>query len=113
MEHEPLSLIDQKGKDFFYKQPICPDIPSATLVAYYKDLGVKFDFKKAEKLSSRERQCLKLLIDEKSAKEIAVLLGLSRRTIEFYFENIKDKLSCWSKQELLAIARIFEDTGLL
>jgi len=113
MENEPISLIDLKGEDFFCKQPIYPDIDSPTLVSYFKDLGIKFEFEKADKLSPRERQCLKLLIEDKTAKEIAVHLGLSRRTIEFYFENIKDKLSCWSKQELLAIARTLEEAALL
>ncbi|HEV8051581.1 MAG TPA: LuxR C-terminal-related transcriptional regulator [Parachlamydiaceae bacterium] len=113
MEHENYSLIDLKGPDFFCKQSICPDLPSATLVAFYKDLGIKCEFEKAEKLSIRERQCLKLLTEEKTAKEIAAHLGLSSRTVEYYFENIKDKLSCFCKQEVLACARTFEDTGLL
>ncbi|MBS0654880.1 MAG: hypothetical protein JSR46_03810 [Verrucomicrobia bacterium] len=113
VEHEAVSLIDMKGNDFFCKQPICPDISSDTLISYYKDLGIECEFEKAKKLSLRERQCLKLLIAEKSAKETAAILGLSSRTIEYYFENIKNKLGCWGKQELLAIARIFEEAGLL
>lgn len=113
IENEFISLSALKGNDFFCNLPIYPDVSSTSLLAYYKDLGMKCEFEKAEKLSSRERQCLKLLIEEKSAKETAAILGLSSRTIEYYFENIKDKLSCWGKKELLVIARTFEDAGLL
>lgn len=52
-------------------------------------------------LSPRERECLELLKQGKTAKETAALLGLSRRTIEYYFDNIKDKLNCSSKRALL------------
>lgn len=113
MEDEANSLIYLKGDDFFCKQPICTQVSSTALIAFYKDLGMKCDFEKAKKLSTRERQCLKILIEDKSAKEIASLLGLSSRTIEYYLENIKDKLSCWSKQEVIAYAKIFEQTRLL
>jgi len=101
MEEEACSLIELKGQDFFCKQPICRHIPSDTLLAYYRDLGMHGEVEKAEILSSRERQCLKLLIENKSAKETAHTLKLSRRTIEYYFENIKNKLACWNKQEVL------------
>jgi DNA-binding CsgD family transcriptional regulator len=113
MEQEAYSLIDLKGQDFFSDQSICPDIASDIRLDYYRDLGMKCEAEKAEQLSARERQCLKLLIESKSAKETAALLGLSRRTVEFYFENIKDKLSCWSKQEVLIIARQLEELGIL
>lgn len=113
MEMESSSLKDLKGKDFFCKEPISPDISPSTRLAYYKDLGINCEAEKAKHLSPREKQCLKLLLQNKSAKETAVTLGLSPRTIEFYFENIKNKLTCWNKQEILKLARIFEDLGLL
>ncbi|MBA3284067.1 MAG: helix-turn-helix transcriptional regulator [Nitrosopumilus sp.] len=113
MEEDSISLIPLKGDDFFFEQTINPDINPSKLVKYYKDIGVKFEFEKAGKLSKRERQCLKLLIEDKTAKEIAVNLGLSRRTIESYFENIKDKLTCFDKHELITHARTFKEAGLL
>ncbi len=109
MEQEAASLLDL-GTDFNNPDPIAPDISSDVRLAYYKDLGM---ISGAEKLSPRERECLKLLIEEKSAKETAVALGLKPRTVEFYFENIKDKLTCWSKQEVLKIARNWNELGLL
>jgi DNA-binding CsgD family transcriptional regulator len=104
------SLLELKGEDFLKEEPVGPKISSEKRLAYYKDLGL---LKGVEKLTPRERQCLKWLVEEKSAKETAALLGLSARTVEFYFENIKNKLHCWSKQEVLKIARILNDAGLL
>lgn len=113
MEEEASSLIDLKGKDYFCTQPICPDIPSATRLSFYKDLGIHCEDEKAAKITPRERQCLRLLIDGKSAKEMAAVLQLSPRTVEFYFENIKSKFNCWNRQKLLKIAKSLEDVGLL
>lgn len=55
-------------------------------------------------LSEKERECLKYLLEGKTAKESAYLMKRSFRTIEYYFENIKNKLNCFSKRELIAIA---------
>lgn len=52
-------------------------------------------------LSKRQEECMDLLIKGNSANQIGDALGLSKRTIEFYLENIKNKLSCNSKQELI------------
>ncbi|KTD40549.1 helix-turn-helix transcriptional regulator [Legionella parisiensis] len=43
------------------------------------------------------RECVFLLIRGKSAKEIGALLSLSKRTIEPYIENIKNKMDCKNK----------------
>jgi len=56
------------------------------------------------RLSAREQQCLHHLLKGKTAKWIAEKLGLSKRTIEFYFENIKSKMGCENKSELLIAA---------
>lgn len=55
-------------------------------------------------LTSRECECVFLLIRGKSAKEIGVLLSLSKRTIESYIENIKNKMNCKNKAEILVKA---------
>ena len=56
------------------------------------------------KLSQRELQCIRLLVQGLSAKIIAYELGLSRRTIEFYISNIKDKLGVSRATEIVALA---------
>lgn len=53
------------------------------------------------RLTERELQCLQLLCEKSlAAREIAAELGISRRTVENYFENIKIKLGCKNKLEL-------------
>lgn len=55
------------------------------------------------KISRREIECLALFHAGYTAKESAKLLGLSFRTIEKYFEVIKDKLNCLSKRDALKL----------
>lgn len=52
-------------------------------------------------LSERELECLFLQLHGKTAKEIAIILGLSKRTIESYVDNIKAKMGSQNKSELL------------
>lgn len=61
-------------------------------------------------LSKRESECLFYLLRGKTAKEIARALTLSHRTVEGYIENIKFKLCCRTKTELIGKAI---DQGLL
>lgn len=53
-------------------------------------------------LTRREYQCLELYKQGHSAQATASILGLSQRTIEHYFESIKDKLNCYHKRDLLS-----------
>lgn len=53
------------------------------------------------KLSAKEMECLFYLIRGKTMREIAHLLYLSPRTIEFHIEKIKEKLGCRCKSELI------------
>lgn len=55
-------------------------------------------------LSSREFECLLLSVKDKTAKQIGRLLSLSPRTVEDYLSNIKNKLGCKSKFELIDLA---------
>ncbi len=52
-------------------------------------------------LSAREQECLELFKQGNSAQATAAILCLSRRTVEHYFESIKNKLNCYSKWDLL------------
>lgn len=64
------------------------------------------------KLSKREIECLKCYVKGMSATEIADELLLSSRTIESYIENIKNKLSCYKKSELIHKLHYMEELGL-
>ncbi len=54
-------------------------------------------------ISRREWQCIKMLEYGKTAKETGEILGLSRRTVESFFSNIKNKLRVNTKSQILAI----------
>lgn len=113
MEDEAGSLTELKGKDFFCEDLIHPDVISEARKAYYKDLGYERVLEQASRLSLRERQCLELYLKGKSAKETAEIFGLSTRTIESYFESIKNKTSCWDKRSVLQFAKTLDALDLL
>lgn len=52
-------------------------------------------------LTNRQLQCLRLLINGQTAKQISEKLHLSIRTVEHYLEAIKHKLDCHSRAELI------------
>lgn len=54
-------------------------------------------------LSPREVECLLHLSKNKTTKETAKLLNLSPRTIDAYIENIKKKLDCKRRSQLIEI----------
>lgn len=86
-------------------------------LGYYSELlillGMEEFVKKGSRLSKRERECLKLILQGKTAKETGAALKLSPRTIESYFENIKKKFKCFNKGDLFATAQILEKLELL
>jgi len=53
-----------------------------------------------ERLSDRERQVFTMLGQWKTSREIAAELSLSLKTVEYYKQNIKDKLQLKSAAEL-------------
>ena len=60
-------------------------------------------------LTKRELTCLHYLVRGKTAKEISTILFISSRTVEKHLSNIKGKLNCKTKSELIdrAIAEGF------
>jgi DNA-binding CsgD family transcriptional regulator len=55
-------------------------------------------------LSKRESECLHYLVQGKTAKQTAQILSISHRTVETYIENLKLKLKCKNKAELMVKA---------
>lgn len=111
MQHEPGYMPDLKGDGFYSSEKICPNIPADIHLDFYRDLKIDVPLENVKRLSKRERQCLKQLADDQSAKEIGAFLDLSKRTVEHYFENIKNKLNCNSKQEMALLARTLIEIG--
>jgi DNA-binding CsgD family transcriptional regulator len=80
-----LSILSQKDKKIL-----------DTLFSYQiKGYDSQFKFTK------REMECMFLLIRGKTAKEIALFLNLSFRTIETYIENIKMKMCVDSRAAII------------
>lgn len=52
--------------------------------------------------SARERDVVKLLLQDKSNKQIALELGVSNRTVEFHLGNIYAKLDVILRKSFLA-----------
>ena len=55
--------------------------------------------------TQREAECIQGLLQFKTLKIIAEKLNISHRTVESYIKNIKIKLGCKKKFELLQIIR--------
>jgi DNA-binding CsgD family transcriptional regulator len=55
--------------------------------------------------SVREAQCANHFKDKRTIEEIAKLLNISSKTVEYYLDNMKTKLGCYDKQELIEILK--------
>ena len=54
-------------------------------------------------LSSRERDLLQLLLEEKTNSEIAAALFISENTVKFHVKNILQKTGCRNRKALIAV----------
>jgi len=93
IKSENYNLKDEKGQCFFQRD-------AGEVLSSEDDASKKF-LKAIYPLSRREMQCLEMFKQGYSAQSTGAILGLSQRTVEYYFEKIKDKLGCTSKWELL------------
>jgi DNA-binding CsgD family transcriptional regulator len=51
--------------------------------------------------TKREAECMVLLLRGKTINSVANILKLSPRTVEYYIKNMKSKLGCRTKFELI------------
>lgn len=65
------------------------------------------------KLTTRERELLKLTLNGYTANYIANELDLSRKTVENYLATLKEKLDCSTKSELINVAKHYAEYGTL
>lgn len=61
--------------------------------------------KQEVQFSRREADCLVHFLHGKTANETGLALGLSRRTVEFYVKNMRQKVGCRTKAELISIVK--------
>ena len=59
-------------------------------------------FSVAHDLSSRERDMLRLLLEDKTNAEIAAALSISENTVKFHIHNLLQKTGCRNRNDLLA-----------
>lgn len=104
-----LGILEQIGEVHVQTDPVKPGY----YANFLKGLGMEKYLEKASLLSRRERDCLELLLQGKTAKETAAFLGLSARTVESYFENIKIKLKCSNKGQLFSTAELLKKLELI
>lgn len=62
-------------------------------------------------ISPREFDVLRLLLQGYTAKQTALALGISSRTVETYLDNIRKKAGCKSKLALIAGLKVNIDTN--
>jgi DNA-binding CsgD family transcriptional regulator len=94
-----VSLIEHFGATF-YEQPKTIAIPHDR-ENFLRKMGLGWIFS----LTPRERDVVNFLSSGFTASYIAEQLGLETRTVENYITNIKAKLSCSSKLELIQKAK--------
>lgn len=59
-------------------------------------------------LTQRESESIKAILAEKTIINAAQKLNLSPRTLEFYFDNVKRKLNCRKKKEVLEMVKRYK-----
>ncbi|HXH55377.1 MAG TPA: LuxR C-terminal-related transcriptional regulator [Gammaproteobacteria bacterium] len=62
-------------------------------------------------LSPQEINCLRIYLINHSVKQVAETLGLAETTVSSYMENVKNKLHCTSKKQLLETGSLLESLG--
>lgn len=113
MQEAPISLPQLKGEDYYIKTPVMAKTTNDQRLAFLNEVGHSEELQLYQRISPREKDCLELLQKGKTAKESAETMGISPRTIEFYLENIKDKLGCVNKKEILSLTKNWSEWGLL
>jgi DNA-binding NarL/FixJ family response regulator len=97
---ELVTAIDEalRGKTY-----ITPRI-AGELLQFYKQEGTIEQKLADRKLTPRQREVLQLLAEGHSAKEVAAILGISTRTVEFHKYRIMEELNLKTSAELIQYA---------
>lgn len=96
---ELVTAIREALKGRTYVTPIIAE----ELIKSYKETKAG-DKNGLEKLTSRKREILQLLAEGKSAKEIASVLNISARTVEFHKYQMMELLGIQTSAELIQFA---------
>lgn len=97
---ELLTAIEQSLKGQTY---VTPRI-AGELLQFYKREGTMRRKLTGRKLTPRQREVLQLLAEGHSAKEVAAILDISTRTVEFHKYRMMQELNLKSSAELIQYA---------
>ncbi len=113
MEPYLLNLGDLMGSHFHKVNPnLFSHTEKEKIQKLMRQMGLLDAFTDIQ-LTKRESDCILQLLKGKSAREISEALGITKRTVEHYLENIKQKFNCLNKSELFAIAQELKNFNLL
>jgi len=113
IEEENVNLKELLGNTFFKDPKVCHSVTDQQRIKIIQQQGLGDLITAAQKLSKRERQCLQLILANKTASEMGDLLNLSSRTVEHYLENAKDKLGVLTRSKLIEITQKLYDLRLI
>lgn len=100
MTDNPVDLKQLKGNLFYQNDNLLiTDDLNAINLAFLNDLNRAYHF---PKLTEREHDCLNYLLKGLTAKESAKVLGISPRTVEEYLAQLRYKLQCKDKGEVIS-----------
>lgn len=106
-ELEPVDIKPFLGKSFNHQSNKFSLNPKER-IALFNHLNLEIP-----KISNREKECLLLYLQGETGNSISETLNLSPRTVESYLVNLKNKLNCHNKTELIKKAQELQDYGLL
>lgn len=91
-------LKDETNKVIIRAKPIPPAFKIRSSKTVHYSLGPRYP---GLYLTQREAECMFWLVQELTISEAGMRMDLSARTIEFYVKNMKCKLNCASKKQLV------------
>lgn len=117
LQENPMDFAALKGETFHTQQGLVFNTPSENenKIELFQELGFldacAQGFFTKNPLSPQEINCLRIYLTTHNIKTVARDLNLAPTTVSSYIENIKIKLSCNTKNELLEKAAILESLG--
>lgn len=96
----------KEGAPRYYLPPL--DDPSSQDLPKQKSLDVtpRLPLPGGLYLTHREAECMHWMLQGRTMKDIAKVLKLSPRTVEYYIKRLKDRWGCKSKKELLTLLQL-------
>jgi len=89
----------QLGADDYVTKPIDFDLLAAIIAARLKGVARMGLWPKADALNEREVEVLTWVARGKTSAEIAQILGLTKRTVDFHTDNARNKLGAATRTE--------------